>query len=212
MAKIKHGIFGPVSGKLGPVIGGTWNNIAYLKLAPETSAGKAKRTPAQIANEQKMKFVNELLVPFHPFISVGFQNLAVRQTAISAAYSMNFHRAITGTYPDLGVDFSKMMISAGPLPVINKPQAKLSAPDTLMLSWERSEEKNAKFDDQLILAIYCPVLKIADGFIASVFRRDYQSTFKFTKEMIGQELEVYVGVASLNRKKIGNSVYVGRIG
>jgi hypothetical protein len=30
MAKLKKGIFGPISGKLGPVVGGTWNGIPSL--------------------------------------------------------------------------------------------------------------------------------------------------------------------------------------
>jgi hypothetical protein len=40
MAKIKKGILGPLSGKLGPVIGGMWKTIAYIRIAPSKKAKK----------------------------------------------------------------------------------------------------------------------------------------------------------------------------
>jgi|GEM_PF-2541347 len=35
MAKLKQGIFGPVSGKIGPVVGGSWKGIPLGCSAPE---------------------------------------------------------------------------------------------------------------------------------------------------------------------------------
>ena len=77
MAKLNKGILGPISGKLGPVIGGTWKTIAYIRAV--SSKKPAKRTIGQIATQEKMRFLNNFLVPFHPYITVGMKNEANSQ-------------------------------------------------------------------------------------------------------------------------------------
>lgn len=211
MAKLKNGIFGPISGKIGAVVGATWNGISYVRQAPKRKTVPVPRSAAQIANEQKMKFVNELLVPFHPFVTIGFQNLAIGKTAISVAYSFNFHNAVIKTYPNLEVDYSKMMISAGPLPGLNQPVMTLIAPDTIELTWQGNKSPKASFDDQVMLLLYSPELKIADGFSGGAKRAANQCLFRFDPAMVATTLEVYVGVSSLNRKRIADSIYLGRI-
>ena len=89
MAKIKKGILGAVSGKIGPVIGGTWKGIPFIRPVPRTI--KKSNTPAQIESRQKPRFMNELLVPFHPHVSIGFMHHADQKTEISAAFSENYH-------------------------------------------------------------------------------------------------------------------------
>jgi hypothetical protein len=211
MAKLKKGIFGPISGKLGPVVGGTWNGISYLREAPKKKAVPSPRSSAQIANEQKMKFVNDLLVPFHPYVTIGFQNESLGKTAISVAYSVNFHNAVLGVYPNLDVDYSKMVISVGPLPGLNQPVMQLSAPDIIEVTWQQNSNRKASFDDQVMLVLYSPALKMADGFTGGAKRTAKQCLFRFDQQLIGRELEVYISVTSLDRKKIANSIYMGRI-
>lgn len=212
MAKIIKGIFGPLSGKIGPIIGGSWKGIPYVRSANEIKSNPNPRSEAQIANEQKMKFVNTLLMPFHSYVEVGFKNLAVRKTPLSAAYSYTYHKVITGTHPDLQVDYANMLISRGRLPSLKNPQMELIAPDQLKITWEDNDNCHGAFDDQLMLAVYCPELHMSDGFIGGVKRASKTTVFSFDARMTGKALEVYLGVTSLNRKKIADSVYMGRIG
>ncbi|NRF39540.1 DUF6266 family protein [Pedobacter foliorum] len=208
---MRKGIFGPISGRLGPVVGGVWKGIAYLRGAPKKKIKSAPRSQLQIENEQKMKFMNEVLVPFHPFINIGFQNLAKAKTAISAAYSANYYTAITGVYPNLGVDYSRLVLALGNLPGLNSSQASLSAPDTLQLNWIANQGNKAVYNDQLMLVVYSPQLGISDGFVGAALRRDLQCSFKFDPRLVGMQLEVYVSLTSFDRKKIANSIYLGRI-
>ncbi|WP_449435333.1 hypothetical protein [Pedobacter steynii] len=62
-----------------------------------------------------------------------------------------------------------------------------------------------------MLVIYCPELHKTDGFTGGVKRRDKTCTFKFDQKMVGKRLQVFVSISSLNRKKIGNSRYLGSI-
>lgn len=211
MAKFKKGILGPFSGKLGSIVGASWMGIPYLRQAPKKTAKPVPKSVAQLANQQKMKFVNQLLVPFHPYINIGFANLAIQKTALNVAYSINFHQAITGVHPNLGVDYSKMVISRGDLPGLKDPVLSLTASDVIAINWAQNTNSRASFDDQLMLVVYCPALHLADGFIGGVKRTDKQCHYKFLPELVGKTLEVYLSVTSSNRKKIANSIYLGRI-
>ena len=42
MAKLKQGIFGPISGKLGNLVGSTWLGIPYLKKTTDPLLGGLK--------------------------------------------------------------------------------------------------------------------------------------------------------------------------
>ena len=101
MAKLPNGIFGPISGKIGSLVGSTWMGIPYIREISHPKANPAPRSAARLANEEKFKFINNWLVPFHDYLTVGFSNLAVRKTAIAAALSANYKTVFSGTWPDL---------------------------------------------------------------------------------------------------------------
>ncbi|SMC78727.1 DUF6266 family protein [Pedobacter nyackensis] len=211
MAIIRNGILGPVSGKLGSVVFVQTKGGNFVRQAPKKKPKGSPRSPAQTANQQKMKFFNEFLTPFYPFFTVGFQNLPPGKTALSIGYSVNYHRVFTGEYPKLGVDCSKVVISEGTLPQLNEPEMKLIADDILELTWQQNTNPKASFDDQVMLVVYSPELKIADGFTGGAKRTSRQCLFRFDRRLVGKQLEVYVGVTSMNRKKVADSVYLGRI-
>lgn len=211
MAKLKNGIFGAISGKLGPLVGGIWNGIPYLRERPKQGEIKKVRTAAQIANEAKFKFGNNWLVPFHPFVSVGFHNYAIGKTAIAAAFSANYLQVISGSYPNFVVDYTRVIISKGKLPQLEEPLMSLSAPDMLEISWLPNTGAGTSYNDQLMLALYSPDLQVADGFIGSASRADKQYSFRFNPQLVGVPLEVYLSVVSLDRKKVADSIYMGRI-
>ncbi|WP_316811441.1 DUF6266 family protein [Pedobacter heparinus] len=211
MARLLKGIFGPISGKLGPVIGSSWKGIAYLREVRPKKETKVPRTEAQIANEQKFKFVQNWLVPFHPYVTIGFSKKAIRKSEINVAFSANFHLAITGVYPNLDVDYSKVIISAGELPQLDQPAMELVLPDTLKITWQQNTDPGASFDDQLMLVLYCPELKMADGLTGGVKRKALTCSFQFDPLLIGKPLEVYIAVTSSDRKKIADSRYLGRM-
>ncbi len=209
MAKIKKGILGAFSGKVGPVIGGMWKTIAYIKAVPKTDT-KRMRSPKQIATQEKMKFINNFLVPFHPYITVGMKNEAESQTEISAAFKANYHEAILGTSPNLSVDYSKFIFSRGVLPMVTDMTA-LLVNDTIQFTWECNNSKKTNFDDQLMIVAYSSDLKKAVGFIGGVNRSATKCNFQLNERFRGKAIEVYASITSLDRKRIANNVYLGRL-
>jgi hypothetical protein len=211
MAKIRKGILGPVSGAIGPIVGATWKGISYIRTRPQKKRKKVKRSVAQIAAQEKLKFMNLILVPFHEFISVGFANAAEDQTEISAAFSANYGTVISGVFPDLKADYSKLILSVGKLPMINDVKMELENPELLKLVWKSDAVKGTAFNNQLMFVAYSSELDMAFGFIGGVNRAQKQCEVKINEPFIGKTLEVYVGMTSLNRKAVANSMYLGRI-
>lgn len=211
MARLNNGIFGPVSGKLGPVIGSTWKGIPYLKEVSRKRKKKKPRTPAQLANEAKFKYVNDWLVPFHPFLTIGFQNLAIQKTAIAAALSANYKTVFIGSFPDIDIIYNKLIISSGPLAPLGNPQAVFISADTMELKWEQNYHPGVLYNDQIMLVLYSEELKYADGFVGAVNRVAEQYIFKINPKLLGQNLHVYISVTSLDRKQIADSIYIGKI-
>ena len=210
MAKIKNGVLGAFSGKIGPIIGGMWKTIAYIKAVPKTDS-KRTRTAGQIATQEKMRFINNFLAPFHSYINIGLKNEAASRTEISVAFTLNYHEAILGTYPDFSVDYSKFIFSKGVLPMATNMVATL-VDDSIQFTWESSNDSKSNFDDQLMIVIYCSELKQADGLIGGVKRSAKKCTFQLNERFRGKAVEVYASIISWDRRRIANNVYLGRLG
>jgi hypothetical protein len=210
MAKINKGIFGPLTGKIGNFIGSTWLGIPYLKKAPVKDKN-SKRSAAQIANSQKFGYVSRWLVPFHPFITVGFSTLAIRKTAISAALSSIYNTVFTGEVPDLKVDYSKMEISKGRLRGLSNASITCLENNTMNIKWDENSGPTARFNDQLIVMFYSEKFEMTDGLIGNVSRADKKHVFSLNETLIGQPLHAYMAVISYDRKKASNTTYIGLI-
>ncbi|MHA4896267.1 DUF6266 family protein [Pedobacter sp. PWIIR3] len=210
MAKLRSGIFGPISGKLGNLVGGVWKGIPYIK-ENKPRENKRERSPARLANEEKFRFVNNWLVPFHPFISVGYLNMAASQTTVSAAFSQVYNTVFSGTFPNLVIDHSKMMISLGKLPMVLEPAVTFVTPDIISVTWKKNTRKGTKYNDQIMVVLYDRDQQIADGFVGGVNRSAEACSYKFNDYLIGKPLDIYIGIASFNRSAISNSQYLGRL-
>lgn len=211
MAKLINGILGPIIGNLGPITGSTWKNIAYIKERPAKGNKKQKRSAAQDAVLQKFRFIQHFLVPFRPYLNVGFARMAKDKTEINAAFSFNYKTAFTGTWPDIKVDYANLKLSSGKLSGLYGLQLERTAALHLELTWEKTVVGKASPDDQLILAVYSPELKMTDGFIGGVKRNALHCSFDLNSRFVKQELEVYLSMISASRKSISESIYLGRL-
>lgn len=136
--------------------------------------------------------------------------MATKRTAVSAAFSVNYKGVISGNWPELQFDYSKLSVSKGNLPGLSNVEVTLVADNELLFDWQNTPHKHALYNDQLIVVVYSHELGMADGFIGSALRRDEHCTFKFNDSLKGMALEIYVGLISMNRKKAANSIYLGR--
>ncbi len=139
MGKIKDGITGPFSGKVGPVVGATWRGIPVMRSLPK------KRTkpysPKEIQQQAKFALISGFLGPVIPLVHQTFIPATPKQTGYNLAFSYNVKNAITGVHPDLKIDFSMVLLGRGDLPNANSPTVSSSSPGKVDFIWTDNSGK-----------------------------------------------------------------------
>nr|WP_199075979.1 DUF6266 family protein [Pedobacter sp. ASV19] len=134
MARYKNGINGPVSGKVGMVIGSSCRGIQYLKSVADVSAVPA--TEAQLNQRLKLALVSGWLRPLLSWINVGYQMFRVEKTPMNAAVSYHMKETLLGEGPDYRIDFAKAIFSRGDLLISWVKKAVLLMNGTVHVVWE----------------------------------------------------------------------------
>src|SRR5262245_6324494 len=113
MARLKNGIMGGFSGKIGPVVGASWKGKHYIRSRP---APRTKPfSQAQLEHQAKFSLAADFLLSMRSVLAIGFPEKASQMSGYNAALKQVFSRAITGQYPDLRIDYSQVLISDGDL-------------------------------------------------------------------------------------------------
>src|SRR6476661_3299475 len=158
MATIKNGINGPVSGKIGNVVGSSWRGINILRSVPKAPTHFSDK---QLANQLRMKLAQLFLKQFIPVVRIGFKDDTIIPTAFNSALSFNKKNAIAGEYPNLYLDYAAVKLSQGPLYI---PEAIQIAEDDagLHFSWDNEIGLNGERDDQLLVITWNEAKQISD--------------------------------------------------
>jgi len=209
MAKLLNGIWGAITGKLGNLVAVTRRGVTYLRALPKPSSKRP--TEKQIAHRARFKFMSQFFIPFTPYLTAGFYDPNSQRTAVNAAFALNYSRVIMGSYPNFVIDYGALIISDGVLKNLYEAKWITRGASGLDLLWTYPAPDYSNPDDQVMLVVYDPLLKIADGFIGGVSRCAGRSSFELHPRMVNHALEVYVAVAALNRRDVSRSLYLGRI-
>jgi len=153
MGKIKNGILGPVSGKVGAVVGASWKGIDYLRGLPKLQS--KPRTDLQRAQNSKMTLFRGFLLGVEYIIKKCFQNYS-EFTEMNGALSYNMQHALAGQYPEFVVNFSELVFSKGELIGSWNPKAVSKAKNQVTISWKnRPFSTLCSADDKVIVVMYC---------------------------------------------------------
>ena len=95
MGTIKTGILGGFSGRVGTVVGATWNSVHYMR-ALATSV-KNPRTDKQLSQRTKFAKTLAFLRAITPYVRIGYAGYAKKQTAFNAAMSYIMRKALSGS-------------------------------------------------------------------------------------------------------------------
>jgi hypothetical protein len=231
MARMKHGPYGPIVGKLG-------NTVGYIRLGEAcvrtlTPPNKNKIfTQNQIAAFDKMRVLMEFVSSVNSFTNTSFK-LAVKGTnkiAQNAAVSLNIKTAIKGVYPNLELDYSKIIVSKGDLdsaqhPVISKiveapiDKKALDTNVSIKFQWDIDPTwDNDLKRDQVMLLAYLPDNKTAFYKLSGSRRSEGEDTLQgciaiknHGNTIKDRFIETYIAFISDDRESISDSIYTGRI-
>lgn len=210
MGKYKNGILGSFTGKVGNIIGSTWNGIPYMRAVPANV--KDPKTPKQLAQRQRFGLITSLLRKFRPVVMIGFKHGAGNMNPINRAASYNLRNAVGGEYPDQYIEYSQFVLARGELTGVNNPQVSAGTAGEIVYTWtDNSGEGSAQAGDNVIATVYCPELDTVAYKTNAALREDESFTFSMPVSFEGESVETYLFFTSSDESIASDSVYTGQV-
>ena len=209
MGRYLKGILGSFNGKIGTVIGSTWKGIDYMKSLPK----KSKKAPSDKQMIQRVKFalISSFLQPISTLVNLGYKNVATNVTGYNAATSQIFGSAITGTYPDFGIDFSKVLISKGILSIPSNVSLSSPASGKIRVNWDNNSGSGvSNTTDKAIILVVNPETLLNYYTTSGDTRNSGGQTLDLV-DFKGQEVHIWMAFISEDGNTLSTSVYAGSI-
>lgn len=169
------------------------------------------RKPSLLQRQQRAKFsqMNKFLGPIIPFLNETKKTVDIDLTGYNKAFSYNVKNAMGGTYPDLIINYSMVLLSRGDLPNIKSVQAESHSTGQITFNWtDNSGTGLARSDDKAFLAIYCPEINQWICELNLTERSAGSHLFNVTP-FSGRTVHIYAGFLSVDGKEVSDSLYVG---
>ncbi len=169
-----------------------------------------KKSPAQMAQRQRMKMVLEFLKPFSRLLRITFASEALGRSGMQAAQSYNMRNALAGEYPSIYVDKSKALLSRGSLPV--PVSASLTAqPEGLLIEWENDPEAVRRNpNDTLVVMAKSAETEYSDFRFTDTRRSDGRYAWK--PALTDGAVDVWIAFRNQGQTEMSDSMYVGEMG
>jgi hypothetical protein len=204
MAKAPNGPLGALNGKLHNLVFYVLNGQPVVRTIGDP--GKPSRN--QLANRQSMSVTMDMVRTISEFTNVSFE-LEAKGTVRNAhnlATSYIKKHAIKGEYPNLSVDYPKVILSNGTLPGANELKIEKNEKGVLV-SWDPS----GRYNDIVMILLYHPLKKTARPVI-NACRRDAGGYFvDLHEELVEEPIEAYICFRAANGKAISDSQYIGNL-
>jgi hypothetical protein len=131
--------------------------------------------------------------------------------AYNLACKYNLSHAITGEYPELQIDFAKVLFAEGAMPVVTGCKAELDSKG-IRFSWDKAEDsKLIRWNDQVMMIAYLPDKLDARFQICVATRNQGEAFLPLPKYKTPVVLQTYLSFVSVNQKLTSNSVYTGQL-
>ncbi len=211
MGKIRLGILGGFSGKVGTVIGSSWKSTDYMHALAKHV--KNPNTEGQQMQRNRFRTTVNFLTSMLPFIQVGFKQYAKKQTEFNAAVSYTLKNAIAGEYPEYTIDYEKVLVSRGKLAKVYNGQVSV-IPGEVKFTWgDNSDERNASADDIAMALVYDSETTESFFTTRGEGRRRGIPTqvINIPARNVGHKIETYLSFMSADGKQVSNSVFLGEL-
>ncbi len=211
MGTIKKGILGGFSGKVGTVIGANWRGLDVMRSLPKKS--KSLPTPTQLEQRLRFGLAIKFLSPIKALIDKAYGTAEGTRSKFNLAMSYHVQEAVTGTMPDLTLDFSKVLFAKGDLLGPWAPTVAVPQPATeLVFAWQPNADTGlSNEDDQAVVLVYNPMKQLYIISEGEAYRRDRGLGLKVPAVFTGDEVHCWMSFISADGKQVATSVYLGPI-
>ena len=209
MAILSNSAFGHPNGKIGGMVYYMLKGQAVCRMIGK----QGKPSIKQKANYQAMEVTMRLVKPMKEFIRNSFE-LEARGTVKNPhnlAVSYNKKQALKGEYPNISVDYSKVVLSYGELP--GARDFSISKTETgLIVNWNpESYTGGYDGDDILMIQLCFPLMKMGQSLLNASRRDSGQVFIPVSETCIHEPIEAYACFKSADGKQISNSIYLGNV-
>jgi len=209
MAKLKESVVGVLVGKIGQVVGSTWKGISVLRVLPAKIANP--KTDKQLTQRQKWAVTMHFLQPLSQFLELGFRSYAVGMTGINAAMQYNIKNALTGSWPNIAIDYPNALVAKGNLAGALNAVASSTVAGTVKFDWDdNSGEIGASSTDKTLLVIYNPSQNQAVTVNELAERADGTQTVTVPDSFSGDLVQCYMAFIAEDGT-VSNSAFAGAV-
>ena len=199
-----------LSGTLGDKVYYVRKGIQYTRSRP-VSVSKPK-SEAQLDQRAKFTTILKFLQPLTGFLRVGFKTEHATMSPFNAAMSYNFKNALTGTYPDYDIDYTKIRVSQGSLPGALNPKVRLTTTGEIEYTWDNNAfEINSMGDDKVLLVLYNSSKQQAAFIIDGNTRFSESQLITFPKTYVGDEIQCYIAFQNYRQLVFSDSQFIGSL-
>lgn len=206
MGEFKQGPWGELRGKLGNVVISKRNGKSIV----QTKAIRTgKSSPAQLNQQSKFTAAVDFYRPISDVVMVTFSK-AKASNGAALARGHFLQNAISGEAPNLVIDYSKIKIAKGTLPLPLNPSASNQG-TTINFTWEdNSIMSSAQATDRAVLVLHCPAMQGSIAIMDAAPRDNGTATVN-AKVFAGQEVHTWLAFLRADKKKASDSIYVGKM-
>ncbi|WP_316753589.1 DUF6266 family protein [Pedobacter gandavensis] len=208
MAIASNGPQGHLNGKVGNLVFYMLNGQPVVRLIGR----KGKPSTLQLANYQEMAVTTKLLSKMGGFIKLGY-GLQARGTVHNAhnlATSYHKKQALTGVYPNISIDYSKVKVSQGQMPETAGLRIEKLA-GGLEISWDPTATHDLQHNDSVMVMICCPESGKDREYLNIARRSEGKCFIPMYEDVLNQQIEPYIAFISADGERVSDSVYLGNL-
>lgn len=187
----------------------TKRDITFLKFLDDgTYSGTST---LQLPHRDRLQAIIALFDILFYIIDACYQLLKKRKNAGKAAVE-NLANALTGRFPDVTLDFSKVKILGGSLAAPCASMHQNYGSSKLSFSWSRCTQCNSNESDELMAMIYCPERhEFWCEQNLGITRGDRFCTLDVPMEFDAKKVHVWLAYRSVDGRDNSNSSYMGEV-
>lgn len=213
MGKIKQGILGGFSGKVGPVIGTSWKGRAIMRA--QALSIHDPQTDSQKHIRAKFRLVNQFIGRLRAAINIGYKNYAATESQGNVAMADIINTAVHGTGTAVSLDYPLVTLSKGSLlnPTgVNAAAEMGQGVHAIKVTWtdNTGEGPDVLGEDKVFVALYNSDKK-RSAYSDNGTREGGTITVNHPANWSGDSVQVYLFTHSADNKRTSDSLFINEI-
>ncbi|RZJ64937.1 MAG: hypothetical protein EOO45_17520 [Flavobacterium sp.] len=209
MGRLKNGINGHFTGKVGTVVGVSSKGVDFIKSKQRKTTKKPSK--AQLNQRDRLSLFSSWLRAIKEIITIGFQNSA-NAKKVNAAISYNMKNALIVVDGQNKIDFSKAIFSKGSL-IISIIVEVVSLIDALLkIKWTNAATSSLNKDnDVATIILYNPAKDSFLTFENVAQRGDLEVALSLPATFKDDKVHCYMQYVNEAGDEVSTTVYAGEI-